>query len=173
MESHDRADEDGVKEVLVSTVLGLWDIVNNLTRLRPSKQERYRVTIFGSARAQRGTFAYEQTRRVAKALTELGCDIVTGGGPGLVSLPFEQEANAFVTQVYEHRTLGTPLIFVGPMWSELVQWARAHMLDPKFSLASPEDLSIPHCVPSGGEAIEVIREHHQRWLHGQAGAEAH
>ena len=40
------ADEEAVKQVLVSTVLGLWDIVNNLTRLKPSKRERYRVTIF-------------------------------------------------------------------------------------------------------------------------------
>ena len=30
------ADEERVKEVLVNSVLGLWDVVNNLTRLRPS-----------------------------------------------------------------------------------------------------------------------------------------
>ena len=39
----------------VGTVLGLWEIVNNLTRLRPTKRERYRVTIFGSARVEPGT----------------------------------------------------------------------------------------------------------------------
>jgi hypothetical protein len=38
------------------------------------------VTIFGSARATPGTIAYSETRRCAKALTELGCDIITGGG---------------------------------------------------------------------------------------------
>ena len=38
------ADEEAVKQVLVSTVFGLWDIVN-LTRLRPSRRERYRVAI--------------------------------------------------------------------------------------------------------------------------------
>ena len=48
------ADEEAVKQLLVSTVFGLWDVVNNLTRLRPSKRERYRVTIFGSARARPG-----------------------------------------------------------------------------------------------------------------------
>jgi hypothetical protein len=53
------ADEEAVKQVLVSTVLGLWDIVNNLTRLMSSKSQRYRVTIFGSARAKPGTFVYE------------------------------------------------------------------------------------------------------------------
>jgi hypothetical protein len=75
------ADEDSVKQVLVGTVLDLWKIVNNLTRLRPSQHERYRVTIFGSVRAKPGTLVYDETRRVARALAELGCDIVTGGGP--------------------------------------------------------------------------------------------
>ena len=37
------ADEDAVKDVLVNAVFGLWDIVNNLTRLRPYKRERYRA----------------------------------------------------------------------------------------------------------------------------------
>jgi hypothetical protein len=50
------ADEEGVKHVLVNAILGLWDVVNNLTRLQPSRQDRYRVTIFGSARVQAGTF---------------------------------------------------------------------------------------------------------------------
>ena len=77
------ADEDAVKQVLVESVLGLWDVVNNLTRLTPSRRDRYRVTIFGSARARPGTFGYEETRRVAGALAALGCDIITGGGPGL------------------------------------------------------------------------------------------
>jgi uncharacterized protein (TIGR00730 family) len=126
------ADEEGVKQVLVGTVLGLWEIVNNLTRLRPSRRDRYRVTIFGSARARPGTFVYDETKRVARALGELGCDIVTGGGPGLmeaanegaaeagaaeqdrsigirVDLPFEQEVNPFVEQVFEHRTFFTRL----------------------------------------------------------------
>ena len=61
------ADEDSVKQVLVGTVLDLWKAVNNLTRLRPSRRERYRVTIFGSARAVPGTFVYDETRRVARA----------------------------------------------------------------------------------------------------------
>ena len=43
-------DEDAVREILSATVLDLWKVVNNLTRLRPSKRERYRVAIFGSAR---------------------------------------------------------------------------------------------------------------------------
>jgi hypothetical protein len=111
-------------------VVGLWETVNNLARLRPSRHDRYRVTIFGSARAKPGGFAYEETKRAAAALAELGCDIITGGGPGLmqaanegaasssgtaksvgirVDLPFEQEVNSFVTQAFEHRTFFTRL----------------------------------------------------------------
>ena len=78
------ADENAVKEVLVQSVLGLWDVVNNLTRLKPSRRDRYRVTIFGSARAKPGTVAYDETKRAAQALAEMGCDIITGGGPGLM-----------------------------------------------------------------------------------------
>src|SRR5215471_4406340 len=78
------ADEEAVKQLLVKTVFGLWDIVNELTRLKPSKHERYRVTIFGSARAKPGSFVYEEVKRIAGALAQMGCDIITGGGPGLM-----------------------------------------------------------------------------------------
>lgn len=124
------ADEEAVKKVLIDSILGLWDTVNNLTRLRPSRRDRYRVTIFGSARAKPGSFTYEETKRAAAALAALGCDIITGGGPGLmqaanegaadpagnvqsvgirVDLPFEQDVNAFVSQAFEHRTFFTRL----------------------------------------------------------------
>ena len=221
------SDEEAVKQVLVSTILGLWDIVNNLTRLKPSKSERYRVTIFGSARAGPGTFVYEEVKRVAAALAGLGCDIITGGGPGLmqaanegaaavnapernrsvgirVELPFEQEVNPFVELAFEHKSffsrlhhfvlasdtfvvtpggIGTvlelmlvwqllqvkhvqdaPLILVGKMWAELVDWARKNLLGPELSLASPEDLTIPRCVGTADEAIALIRESHAKWL---------
>jgi uncharacterized protein (TIGR00730 family) len=124
------ANEEAVKDVLVNSVLGLWDVVNNLTRLRPSRRDRYRVTIFGSARATPGSFAYEETKRAAAELAAMGCDIITGGGPGLmqaanegaaatpdrvqsvgirIALPFEQNVNAFVSQAFEHRTFFTRL----------------------------------------------------------------
>jgi uncharacterized protein (TIGR00730 family) len=221
------ADEDGVKQILVNTVFGLWDIVNNLTRLKPSKNERYRVTIFGSARAKPGTFVYEEVKRVAAALADMGCDIITGGGPGLmqaanegaasvnaaersrsvgirVELPFEQEVNPFVQQAFEHKTFfsrlhhfvltsdayvvtpggigtvleltliwqllqvkhihGAPLILVGNMWAELVDWAKKNLLKPELNLANPEDMAIPRCVKTADEAIALLRDHHAEWL---------
>ncbi|MFO0947922.1 MAG: hypothetical protein U1D30_18700 [Planctomycetota bacterium] len=123
-------DEDAVKQILVSTIFNLWEAVNNLTRLRPTKHERFRVSIFGSARAQPGTYVYDEVKSVAAALAEMGCDIITGGGPGFmqaanegastvnapernrsvgirVELPFEQEANPFVQQSFEHKTFFT------------------------------------------------------------------
>jgi predicted Rossmann-fold nucleotide-binding protein len=113
------ADEEGVKRILLDTVFGLWAIVNNLMRLRPSKRERYRVTMFASARTQPGHWVYGEVKRMAAALAEMGCDIVTGGSPGLmqaanegaaevnaagrvqsmgicVALPFEQQGNPFI-----------------------------------------------------------------------------
>ncbi len=124
------ADEEGVKEILATTIMNLWEVVNDLTRLRPSKRERYRVAIFGSARAEPGTFVYEEVKRAAAAFAAMGCDIVTGGGPGLmqaanegatsaggalgsvgirVELPFEQDVNPFVEQAFEHKTFFTRL----------------------------------------------------------------
>ncbi|MBP1732536.1 MAG: putative lysine decarboxylase [Deltaproteobacteria bacterium] len=126
------ADEESVKRILADAVFGLWSVVNNLARLRPSKRERYRVTIFGSARTKPGHWVYGEVKRMAGALAEMGCDIVTGGGPGLmqaanegaaemdaagriqsvgirVELPFEQEANPFVEEVFEHQSFFTRL----------------------------------------------------------------
>lgn len=124
------ADEEQVKDLLANTVMELWDVVNSITRLKPSQKERYRVTIFGSARVKPGTFGYEETKRCSAALAKMGIDIITGGGPGLmqaanegaasapersksvgirVSLPFEQDVNSFVGQAFEHRTFFTRL----------------------------------------------------------------
>ena len=219
-------DEQAVKKVLIDSVQGLWRIVNDLTRLRPTKRDSYRVTIFGSARAKPGTIAYEETKRVASAVAGMGCDIITGGGPGLmqaanegtelggtnhgksvgirVDLPFEQEVNPFVEMAFDHGTFftrlhhfvlasdafvvapggigtvleltmiwqliqvnhlekNTPLILVGKMWPGFVEWARTEMLGFETPLVNAEDMNIPVCVPTGDEAIAILREHHAKW----------
>jgi hypothetical protein len=33
-------DEKGVERILVDTIFGLWGVVNDLTRLRPTRRER-------------------------------------------------------------------------------------------------------------------------------------
>lgn len=225
-------DERQVLDLVHDSVLSLWQVVNNLTRLRPTKRQRYRATIFGSARVPREHWVYAAVRDVAAELTRLNCDIVTGGGPGLmqaanegvhlaspgsttgsvgirVDLPFEQEVNAFVTQAFEHQTFftrlhhfvlvsdafivvpggigtvletmmvwqllqvnklhNTPLILVGKMYTELVEWCRKSMLRADCPLASPQDMNIPICVEDGPAILRIIREHHAEWTRLQEG----
>ena len=125
-------DEQQVLEVVTATTYKLWEAVNTLTRLRPTKRDRYRVTIFGSARTPSDHWVYRAVRDLAAELTRLDCVVITGGGPGLmraanegvhvanpaaaagsvgirVDLPFEQEVNAFVTEAFEHGTFFTRL----------------------------------------------------------------
>jgi hypothetical protein len=121
------SDEDAAVALLQRAVIGLWEVVNELTRLRRTTRQNYRVTIFGSARLKPGTPAYDGVKQLAAELTKMGCDIISGGGPGImqaanegalsvdskalhrsvgirVDLPFEQKLNPFVGLAYEHRT---------------------------------------------------------------------
>jgi uncharacterized protein (TIGR00730 family) len=225
------SDEDAVTALVERTVTGLWEVVNELTRLRRTTRQNYRVTIFGSARLKPGTVAYESVKQLAAELTTMGCDIMSGGGPGLmqaanegalsadpkalhrsvgirVDLPFEQAVNPFVGQAYEHRTFfsrlhhfmiisdafvvvpggigtllelslawqllqvrklyNTPLILVGKMWAELVEWGRRTMLREGNELASEIDFTIPHCVDTIEDTVSLIREKRAAWLAAQS-----
>ncbi len=216
--------------LLEHAVKGLWEVVNELTRLRRTTRQNYRVTIFGSARLQPGTMAYDSVKQLASELTKMGCDIMSGGGPGLmqaanegalaadpeglhrsvgirVELPFEQKVNPFVGQAYEHRTFfsrlhhfmiisdafvvvpggigtllemslawqllqvrklyNTPLILVGKMWAELVEWGRKSMLQGGSELASEIDFTIPHCVNTIEETVRLIQANRAAWLAAQ------
>jgi uncharacterized protein (TIGR00730 family) len=224
------SDEDAAVALLEEAVKGLWEVVNSLTRLRRTTRQNYRVTIFGSARLKPGSPACEGVKQLAAELTGMGCDILSGGGPGLmqaanegahsvdpkgrgrsvginIELPFEQQINPFVTQASGHRTFfsrlhhfmiisdafvvtpggigsllelslvwqllqvrhlyNTPLIVVGKMWAELVDWARRNMLREGSELVEPIDLKIPHCVNTIEEAIALVREHRTNWLAAQ------
>ena len=226
-------DEDAAVALLEKSVTGLWEVVNDLTRFRRTSRQNYRVTIFGSARIEPGTVAYEGVKQLATELTGMGCDIMSGGGPGLmqaanegarsvdptalkrsvgirIELPFEQEVNPFVGLSYEHRTFfsrlhhfmiisdafvvvpggigtllemslawqllqvrqlyNTPLILVGKMWAELVEWGRGTMLKEGSELASEVDFTIPQCVNTIEEAVALVRENRGLWLASQAEA---
>src|SRR4051812_47228190 len=224
------SDEDAAAALLERAVTGLWEVVNDLTRFRRTTREHYRVTIFGSARIKAGTPAYDAVKKLAAALASMGCDVLSGGGPGLmqaanegahsvetqglrrsvginIELPFEQQVNPFVTQTYTHGTFfsrlhhfmiasdafvvvpggigtllemslawqllqvrklyNTPLILIGKMWPELVEWSRASMLQEGNELASPPDFAIPRCVDTPEQAIALIRENRAVWLAAQ------
>ena len=210
-------------DIVEEALLDLWSVANRLARI-PPPDDRYRVTIFGSARVQPGDAVYEDVKLLAARFSRMGCDIITGGGPGLmqaanegaqlgdpedetrsvgirVALPFEQGANPFVEQIYTHRTffsrlhhfvrlssayvvmpggLGTtleltlvwqllqvkhlrdvPLVLVGGMWQELVDWARRSMTEGPNRYAQPDDVAIPTCVATATEAAEIIEAHIQ------------
>jgi len=80
------------------------------------------VTVFGSARVEEGTPAYELARTIARRPAESGFAIITGGGPGImeaanrgcreggglsvgcnIELPHEQSLNAYVDLGVEFR----------------------------------------------------------------------
>lgn len=114
-------------EVVEDALVELWSVVNDLARIRPPKPQYYRVTVFGSSRMRRGDQLFEDVRSLAQQLSSMGCDIVTGGGPGLmeaanegaklgdpsnvtrsfglpIELGTEEEPNPFVEKIYRHRT---------------------------------------------------------------------
>src|SRR6266480_296173 len=88
------SDEDATSELVIGAVDGLWDVISQLTRLRRTQRANYRVTIFGSARARPGVYPYDEVKRLAAELTGLGCDIITGGGPGLMQAANEGAMSA-------------------------------------------------------------------------------
>lgn len=224
------SDEDAATELIERAVTGLWEVVNELTRFRRTTRQNYRVTIFGSARLKSGTPVYNDVKKLAAEVTKMGCDIISGGGPGLmqaanegahsihprggkrsvgirIALPFEQEVNPFVSQAYEHRTFfsrlhhfmimsdafvvvpggigtllelslawqllqvsklyNTPLIVVGKMWADLIEWGRRSMLQKGNELASDIDFTIPHCVSTIDQCVALIRENRAAWLSAQ------
>jgi uncharacterized protein (TIGR00730 family) len=122
---------DVAPDAIESALDDLWSAINQLTRIK-SPRSRYRVSVFGSARIKPHEPLYEEVKDLAAKLAAQGCDIVTGGGPGLmqaanegekigdphnqtrsigirIELPFEQGANPFVEELYSHRTFFTRL----------------------------------------------------------------
>src|SRR5262249_4264662 len=88
--------------------------------------------------------------------------VVTPGGIGTVL-----EAMMIWQLLQVRHVQNTPLLFVGKMWPELVDWARRSMLSTQPPLASPEDMTIPVCLTSAEEAVAMIETHHKKWLQEQ------
>jgi uncharacterized protein (TIGR00730 family) len=118
--------EPDVGKIIDRTIVRLWNTIEELEELTPAELHFYRVAVFGSARIRPGDPEYVEVRGLASRLTEMGCDIVTGGGPGLmeaanegaassrgtrktrsfgltISIPYEK-ANPYLDTVTAHRT---------------------------------------------------------------------
>lgn len=84
------------------------EAAERLSEIRPA------VSIFGSARAKPGDALYTRTERIARALSDAGFAVISGGGPGVmeaankgayagrspsvglnIELPFEQHGNPY------------------------------------------------------------------------------
>jgi uncharacterized protein (TIGR00730 family) len=60
------------------------EIVQSWSRVSRSMGQKRIVTVFGSARTERGQPSYEMARQLGAALAERGWAAVTGGGPGIM-----------------------------------------------------------------------------------------
>jgi len=108
-------------------ILALYRSAAWLDRHAPVERRYFRVAIFGSSRIQPEDATYARVRELARQLSYLGCDIVTGGGPGLmraanegahhgayryktrsfgltILLPMEEQPNPFLDEVAQHPT---------------------------------------------------------------------
>ena len=84
-------------------------------------------------------------------------------GIALLAVPTVLEM-MMVWQLLQVRHIrGVPLIFVGPMWRELVGWTKKHMLEIDEPLASPADMDIPTCVDTVEAALEVLAPYVERF----------
>jgi uncharacterized protein (TIGR00730 family) len=109
------------------TINALYELITWLDLKAPIERRYFRVAIFGSSRIQADDDNYRKVRRLARSLSFMGCDIVTGGGPGLmraanegarhgayrfktrsfgltILLPMEEQPNPFLDEVAEHKT---------------------------------------------------------------------
>jgi uncharacterized protein (TIGR00730 family) len=113
-------------QIIDGSVAQLWETIESLERLQPRNLERFRVSIFGSARIEDTHPLYQQAQELGRGLAEAGCDIITGGGGGLmqavdlgasrgavrqpaegnlpVRLVADDENAPIVEKVYRHRT---------------------------------------------------------------------
>jgi hypothetical protein len=135
-----RTDDEEVLGAELSSVLSL---VTDETRVERMRNEIARgfetlhgihrgVSVFGSARTPPGSRVYELARELGRRLGQAGFTVITGGGPGAmeaanrgahevgarsiglnIELPFEQDANGYVSDALEfHYFFTRKIMFV-------------------------------------------------------------
>lgn len=112
--------------IIDNSVAQLWETVEQLERLQPRNLKRFRVSVFGSSRVPPDSPLYADVRDITRRLSAAGCDLVTGGGAGLMQAANEgategvlttpapgdlpvrliegHRETPFVEKVYRHRT---------------------------------------------------------------------
>ena len=112
--------------IIDQSVAQLWETVETLERLQPRNLQRFRVSVFGSSRVPPESPLFGDVKEMTRRLSIAGCDLVTGGGGGLMQAANEGATNGllsspapgdlpirlveghsaepFVERVYRHRT---------------------------------------------------------------------
>jgi hypothetical protein len=121
------SDEEQGSRGLTEIVFGLWDVINNLTRLTPTRRPEFRVSIFGSARIPRDHWVHAAVRDLAKQRAQA-----------------ETSASAAPLFARLHQSRTAPNMGI-----------RVHLPFEQgaFELAPPEDIEIPRCVDTVYEAV--------------------
>lgn len=125
---HDKA----LQQRVVNSLETLWGLTDDLVEFYP-RYDEYTVTIFGSARIEESSPLYQNIVDFSASLARLECNVVTGGGPGVmeaanrgalqgklanspvksvginVELPFEQKSNDYLDEIFPHKTFFTRL----------------------------------------------------------------
>ncbi|MEN9946262.1 MAG: hypothetical protein RLZZ293_648 [Pseudomonadota bacterium] len=121
-----------VQQRVVNSLEKLWDLTDDLVEFYPRYPE-YTITVFGSARIPETSLVYQDIVEFSAILSRLECNVVTGGGPGVmeaancgaqqgklanspvksvginIELPFEQTNNPYLDECFPHKTFFTRL----------------------------------------------------------------
>lgn len=121
-----------LQQRVVHSLEKVWDLTDDLVEFYPP-YANYTVTVFGSARIQPDAVIYQDVVEFSRNLARLECNVVTGGGPGImeaanygawsgklsaspiksvginIELPFEQTHNAYLDEMFPHKTFFTRL----------------------------------------------------------------
>lgn len=121
-----------LQQRVVNSLEKVWELTDDLVDFYPP-YDGYTVTVFGSARIPETSERYQDVVEFAKNLARLECNVVSGGGPGImeaanrgamagklanspvksvginIELPFEQTENPYLDERFPHKTFFTRL----------------------------------------------------------------
>lgn len=124
--------DKNLQQRVVNSLEKVWDLTDDLVDFYPP-YDGYTVTVFGSARIPEDSDKYREVVEFTKSLARLECNVVSGGGPGImeaanrgavegklpnspvksiginIELPFEQKNNPYLDETFPHKTFFTRL----------------------------------------------------------------
>jgi len=155
-----------VARVIDRSVEQLWATIERLERLQPRNVEEFRVSIFGSSRLAPETALYAEARELAHRLANAGCQIVTGGGSGVMQAANDGASNGGITEPAREGGLPVRLVageggrpFVEQLYRHRTFFSRLH----HFVRLSSAFVVFPGGIGSTLEAMmiwQLLQVHH-------------